>query len=191
MWSNSDLRHLWIIIWPDPLTWTQGVPEGSISLYINDLPLCLSSYDVEIYADDTTLWTSDHSMDNIQHNLQNSLNNASRWFTSNQMVPNAKKTKLLLIATRQKLQHVNQPILDLYLNGNRTCRRSRGWKTPGRQDRQSPYLLNSRIYLLKRAKGYLSLHYRKLLLNALVKPIFEYWCSVWGNAPKDQIRNAS
>ena len=35
------------------------------------------------------------------------------------MVPNAKKTKHLLIATRQKLQHVNQPTLDLYLNGNR------------------------------------------------------------------------
>ena len=44
---------------------------------------------------------------------------ASRWFTSNQMVPNAKKTKPLLIATRQKLQHVNQPTLDLFLNGNR------------------------------------------------------------------------
>ena len=35
------------------------------------------------------------------------------------MVPNAKKTKHLLIATRQKLQHVNYPTLDLYLNGNR------------------------------------------------------------------------
>ena len=35
------------------------------------------------------------------------------------MVPNAKKTKQLLIATRQKLQHVNKPTLDLYLNANR------------------------------------------------------------------------
>ena len=63
-----------------------------------------------------TLWTSDHSIDNIQHNLQNSLNNARRWLTSNQMVPNAKKTKQLLIATRQKLQNVNQLTLDLYVN---------------------------------------------------------------------------
>ena len=47
--------------------------------------------------------------------------------------------------------------------------------------------LNSRTYLLKRAKGYLNLHCRKLLFNAFVKPIFEYCCSVWGNAPNDQL----
>ena len=35
------------------------------------------------------------------------------------MVSNVKKAKTLLIATRQKLQHVNQPTLDLNLNGNR------------------------------------------------------------------------
>ena len=68
----------------DPLTLKQGAPQGSIlspvlfPLYINDLPLCLPASGVEIYADDTTLWNSDHSIDNIQQNLQNSLNNASR-----------------------------------------------------------------------------------------------------------------
>ena len=33
------------------------------------------------------------------------------------MVPSAKKTKQLLIATRKKLQNVNQLTLDLYVNG--------------------------------------------------------------------------
>ena len=33
------------------------------------------------------------------------------------MVPNAKKTKQLVIATRQKLHNVNQLPLDLYVNG--------------------------------------------------------------------------
>ena len=47
--------------------------------------------------------------------------------------------------------------------------------------------VNSRSYLLKRAKRYLNLHFRKLLFNAFVKPIFEYCCSVWGNAPNDQL----
>ena len=34
------------------------------------------------------------------------------------MVPNTKKTKHLLIATRQKLEHANNPTLNLHLNGN-------------------------------------------------------------------------
>ena len=54
------------------------------------------------------------------------------------MVPNAKKTKPLLIATRQKLQHMNQPTLDLFLTGNRL--EEPRMKIPGRQDGQSPYL---------------------------------------------------
>ena len=57
---------------------------------------------------------------------------------SNQMVPNAKKTKPLLIATRRKLQHVNQPTLDLFLTDNRL--EEPRMKIPGRQDGQSPYL---------------------------------------------------
>ena len=41
--------------------------------------------------------------------------------------------------------------------------------------------LNSRICLLKRAKIYLTFACRKMLYNALIKPILEYCCTVWGN----------
>lgn len=47
--------------------------------------------------------------------------------------------------------------------------------------------LNSRINLLKRANGYLDLHSRKLLFNALIKPVFEYCCLVWGNTRNNQM----
>ena len=115
------------------------------------------------------------------------------------MVPNAKKTKQLPIATRQKLQHVNQSKqcqqMDLYLNVNRVEEAEDEKLLGVRIDNHLTwhshieYLiekLNSRTYLL-RAKGYLNLHCRRLLFIALVKPIFEYCCSVWGNAPNDQL----
>ena len=56
-----------------------------------------------------------------------------------QIVPNAKKTNQLLVATRQKLQHVNQPTLDLYLNGN-GVEEAKDEKLPGvRVDNHVPW----------------------------------------------------
>ena len=41
--------------------------------------------------------------------------------------------------------------------------------------------LNTRLCLLKRAKACLAFVCRKLLHDALIKPILEYCCTVWGN----------
>jgi hypothetical protein len=47
--------------------------------------------------------------------------------------------------------------------------------------------LHSRIVLLNRAKNYLTLPCRKLFFNALIKPDFEYCCTVWGNTSNEQL----
>ena len=48
--------------------------------------------------------------------------------------------------------------------------------------------LNSRVNLFKRARKYLNLSLSHLLYNALIKPIFEYCCSVWGNTKIDNLQ---
>ena len=48
--------------------------------------------------------------------------------------------------------------------------------------------LNSRVNLLKRARKYLNLSLRNLLYNALIKPIFKYYCSAWGNIKIDNLQ---
>ena len=108
-----------------PLELKIGVPQGSIvgptlfSTYINDLPLSLNKAEVDINADDTTIWSIGNTCEEIQQKLQNTLNNTERWFKANGMVPNTRKTKQLLVGTVQKLCHADKDSLDLLLNSTR------------------------------------------------------------------------
>ena len=112
------------------------------------------------------------------------------------MVPNTTKTKQLLIGTTQKLYHADKNSLDLFLNNTRlkeaTNEKILGVKIDKhlKWDKHIDFLiskLNSRICLLKRAKGYLTIQCRKLLYNAIIKPILEYCCTVWGNCSKENL----
>ena len=92
-----------------------GVPQGSILgpllflLFINDLPLSLknSSVSVDLYADDTTLYyiASDKAV--LESNLQKALNIVRAWCLENGMIINTDKTKLMLIASRQKKKFID------------------------------------------------------------------------------------
>ena len=96
-----------------------GIPQGSIlgpllfSIFINDLPLHITSNKVncDVFADDTSLNTSDKDTDSVQNELQRSINEASDWCDDNAMILHPAKTKSMLLTTRQKHQ-----LLPLHLN---------------------------------------------------------------------------
>ncbi|KAL9957026.1 hypothetical protein ACROYT_G038609 [Oculina patagonica] len=118
--SNAPCHSL-----SSPLELKLGVPQGSIlgpslfSIYINDLPLSLKKAEVDIYADDTTIWSSGNTCEEIQQKLQDTLDSAGKWFKANGMMPNTTKTKQLLIGTAQKVCHADKDSLDLFLNNTR------------------------------------------------------------------------
>ena len=162
---------------------------------MNDLPLLLRETEVDIYADDTTIWLSDANCNEIQQTLNVSLSKANSWL--NEMLPNSKKTKYLLIVTAKKHCCSEVTTLELSLDNVR-LEESVGEKLLGvvidpylSWDLHIDYLtkkLNSRIYLLKKSKVFLAIECRKMLLNALIKPILEYYCTVWDNCSVENLQ---
>ena len=103
-----------------------GVPQGSIlgpllfCLFINDLPLHISDEDVvcDLFADDNSVHSSSASLEKIQLSLQQSLDDIFSWCNSNRMLLHPKKSKSMIITSRQK--HQLQPLtLDLKLGTER------------------------------------------------------------------------
>ena len=85
------------------------VPQGSMLgpllfiLYINDLPLSVGLFSVMLYADDTVIFSTASSIDQLQLNLSLDLNVVSNWLTANGLFLNLKKTEYIAFGTQQRL----------------------------------------------------------------------------------------
>ena len=82
---------------------------------MNDLPLHIDT-NIDMFADDSTLYTSGHNVDEIQHRLQTNLNAVTTWCADNRMVHNTAKTKCMLITTKQRRHHLQNNQLAITLN---------------------------------------------------------------------------
>ena len=69
-----------------------GVPQGSIleltlfSVYNNDIALAVGDSLIQLYADNTILYTSDPSLDTVLTNLQTSFNAIQHSFRGLQLL---------------------------------------------------------------------------------------------------------
>ena len=82
---------------------TVGVPQRSILgpllfiMYINDFPLSLKHCKVPLYADNSVIYCSDTSADNMQSRLNEDLQVLTQWFCTNKLPINVSKCKFILL----------------------------------------------------------------------------------------------
>ena len=90
-----------------------GVPQGSILrpllflLYIKDLPECLKNTRPRLFADDTNLTASSHSIAVIEIAANSDLENLRHWLIANKDSLNVAKTEFMLIGSPQMLRNVS------------------------------------------------------------------------------------
>jgi hypothetical protein len=138
-------------------------------------------------ADDTTLQTSSKNHNDAEIALQEALNDTALWYSTNRMVVNPKKSKSMLITTRQK--HQLSPLsLNLTLNGNSIDQVSEH-KHLGviiddklRWNAQVDHvckIVSKNLFLLSKLQSIITLEARKLYYHAHIQPHFDYASIVW------------
>ena len=99
-----------------------GVPQGSILgpllflLQINDLVKSVKNCNIQMYADDTVIYTSHSNISVIEQTLTSEMNNVSKWLDKNRLIINLNKgkTESLLFGTAKRLS--SKDLMKVYMN---------------------------------------------------------------------------
>lgn len=187
----------------DMATVRHGVPQGSILgpllfiLFINDLPLHVSSSTIDLYADDTTItsFADCGNMLKLQDSLNSSVSEVVNWASANKLPLNEKKTKVLVVTGKRLMDKMDcvpeVSVKDTQLTNVPSA------KLLGLEiDHEVSFLLHvdnickklsQRIGILRKIRKSLPLKQRLTYYNSVIKPIIDYVNVIWTTCDKESL----
>ena len=176
-----------------------GVPQGAVlspllfSLYMNDVVHCTDA-DVNLFADDTSVYVTDKSPSGLQARLQAVVHQLASWFDSWALTVNHRKSAMMVLTTRRSVpslhislsgESVNQVVSHKHLGLTLDCHLK--WS----QHVSSIITKASRkLGLLRRLRQRLPSIVLQSIYTTCIRPSLEYasvaWCGV-GTSDADHL----
>ena len=174
-----------------------GVPQHSIlgpilfSLFINDLSINCKHSTAYLFADDSALYFS-HTTRGMFTNIIEDMRIINKWFRVNRLSFNVTKTSFMVFDRNPEVETLSIPIPSECRNLNIDEVKSQkylGLVIDSQLSFQDhiDYVkskIAKRIGALYRSKSLLPLKYRKMFVNALMLPQFDYLDIIWCRAAK-------
>ena len=144
-----------------------------------------------VYADDSTISVCGKNIQEIELKLNNELQEISNWCDENRMVVNVEKTKIMIVTTRQKWQHLDKTNVNVCIKGDtlQMVENERlvglhvdnflTWKAHIHNIHNT---IAGKLELMCRIKQYLPHKARITFYNSYILPHMDYCSTLWGNA---------
>lgn len=179
----------------EPRVVSCGIPQGSnlgtllFLTYINDLPNCLSTATSRMYADDTNISFEGTSVQEIEEQMNNELQNINVWLRANKLSLNVAKTEIMLIGSRQRLaaQASRNILIETENVAIKQVEKAEslgviidntlGWDE---HIAKMTKKISSCLGALKRTRKFVTKDCAIQMYNALITPHFDYCSEVWG-----------
>ncbi len=177
-----------------------GIPQGSClgpllySIFVNDMPYVLRNAGIVMYADDTTIFASASSTEQVNKTLQYELTLISDWVTANKLKLSISKTKCMVLGSNYSLRSDQKLVLSLHGAAIEQVREAKllgitidetlSWSI---HIRNIVSKMSKSISNIRKCACFLTDTTIKLVIQSLVLSHSDYCPAIWSGTSKEEL----